>query len=380
MKHIGKILFMMAFAVTFFMAMPMSSKAAPNESGFDANYYRENYKDVVKEIGNDEKALENYHFTIGVIEGKYASELDKRVKKTEGMAAFDADYYAAKYKDVVKVVGKDAVALLEHYLTNGLNEGRYANARQEKRKLTAKDMFNAEYYMREYPDVVNAVGTDKEALLRHFITNGAREGRYANAALEGSVSNVYGGFHAAYYAEKNPEVAAKLKYDTVALRNHYIRTARINGSYSCEEHEQRVIEEIEEAIREAEEAKQNKSSNKVADASNREVTYAIWYIDSLSNYQDIYWNATINNGGGSYSYQCVIRDSNGNMIPASEFDWTVNKINANSATIDATGRVTVQGNIVGTIIHYEIKITATHKTTGKKAEDEMYRDILAVAG
>lgn len=51
---------------------------------------------------------------------------------TQAMAAekFDPAFYAATYPDVVAVLGTDANALYKHYLTYGQNEGRmpYANA------------------------------------------------------------------------------------------------------------------------------------------------------------------------------------------------------------------------------------------------------------
>lgn len=42
-------------------------------------------------------------------------------------------------------------------------------------------VFDAEYYAQTYPDVANAVGTDKDALYNHYVTFGKAEGRMACA-------------------------------------------------------------------------------------------------------------------------------------------------------------------------------------------------------
>ncbi len=46
-------------------------------------------------------------------------------------SGFDAAYYAAKYPDVVAVVGDSRNALINHYLEFGIAEGRYQNAEEE---------------------------------------------------------------------------------------------------------------------------------------------------------------------------------------------------------------------------------------------------------
>ncbi len=44
---------------------------------------------------------------------------------------FDATYYANKYPDVVQQLGNDPAALEQHYLTFGVNEGRFQNQQEE---------------------------------------------------------------------------------------------------------------------------------------------------------------------------------------------------------------------------------------------------------
>ena len=47
-------------------------------------------------------------------------------------SGFDPVYYAQKYPDVVAVVGDSQPALINHYLTFGIGEGRFQNAEEEE--------------------------------------------------------------------------------------------------------------------------------------------------------------------------------------------------------------------------------------------------------
>ncbi len=47
-------------------------------------------------------------------------------------SGFDPVYYAQKYPDVVAVVGDSQQALINHYLTFGIGEGRFQNAEEEE--------------------------------------------------------------------------------------------------------------------------------------------------------------------------------------------------------------------------------------------------------
>ncbi len=53
----------------------------------------------------------------------------------EENVGFDASYYAAKYPDVVEALGTDYNALYNHYVTFGIKEGRYQNQYEEDNKI-----------------------------------------------------------------------------------------------------------------------------------------------------------------------------------------------------------------------------------------------------
>ncbi len=96
-------------------------------------------------------------------------------------AIFDAEYYAQNYPDVVSALGTDADALYQHYLVAGKNEGRLPYAPESITNLDLFENFESEYYTSLYPDVVAVYGTEPVALYQHYINYGKAEGRYPNA-------------------------------------------------------------------------------------------------------------------------------------------------------------------------------------------------------
>lgn len=89
-------------------------------------------------------------------------------------AVFDASFYYNAYPDVAAACGTDANALLNHYISFGVYEGRNASAE-----------FNAQAYRQRYQDLEEAFGDDMAAYCRHYVTFGAAEGR--NAAADGEI-------------------------------------------------------------------------------------------------------------------------------------------------------------------------------------------------
>ncbi len=79
---------------------------------------------------------------------------------------FDAKYYASIYPDLQAAFGNNEKALLQHYLTNGLKEGRIANP-----------TFNLVAYRNGYADLQAAFGDNWDAYANHYLTCGKAEGR-----------------------------------------------------------------------------------------------------------------------------------------------------------------------------------------------------------
>lgn len=83
-------------------------------------------------------------------------------------AVFDATYYAEHYPDLKAAFGTDEAALLNHFITCGMAEGRQGNAE-----------FNVQAYKEGYSDLQAAFGDNLPAYYMHYITNGKAEGRTA---------------------------------------------------------------------------------------------------------------------------------------------------------------------------------------------------------
>ena len=79
---------------------------------------------------------------------------------------FDPEYYAKQYPDVVLALGNNKEALWNHYVSHGLAEGRQIN----------KD-FNVLAYSAAYPDLQKAFGNDILAYYVHYMNYGKNENR-----------------------------------------------------------------------------------------------------------------------------------------------------------------------------------------------------------
>lgn len=80
--------------------------------------------------------------------------------------AFDATFYANKYPDVKKAFGTNADALFNHFINNGMKEGRMINAN-----------FDPKAYIDAYPDIKAYCKGDYTKAYEHYFKNGKNEGR-----------------------------------------------------------------------------------------------------------------------------------------------------------------------------------------------------------
>lgn len=108
----------MAMALSLAIVLP--AQAAPADAAsyaavFDYIYYAQCYPDLQAVFGNDEAALLNHFITCGMAEGR------------QGNAEFNVQYYKARYADLQAVFGEDLPAYYMHYMTCGKAEGRQGN-------------------------------------------------------------------------------------------------------------------------------------------------------------------------------------------------------------------------------------------------------------
>lgn len=81
---------------------------------------------------------------------------------------FDPTYYTNKYADLKNVFGNDSTKLFNHFISNGMKEGRQASSN-----------FNVTVYKNRYADLQKAFGTNLPEYYKHYVTNGQKEGRSA---------------------------------------------------------------------------------------------------------------------------------------------------------------------------------------------------------
>ena len=83
-------------------------------------------------------------------------------------AVFDADYYLKNNPDVAKWANNDKDKALQHFINCGMAEGRRGN-----------EAFDVQSYYNEYPDLRAAFGTDLARYYEHYMSYGKSEGRHA---------------------------------------------------------------------------------------------------------------------------------------------------------------------------------------------------------
>ena len=100
--------------------------------------------------------------------------------KVDYSVVFDAEYYYNAYSDIRSSVENNQKALLQHFITFGMQEGRRGNAE-----------FDVKAYMQNNADLVNEFGTeDLTSYYLHYITCGKKEGRIAVSANADSVTEI----------------------------------------------------------------------------------------------------------------------------------------------------------------------------------------------
>lgn len=114
---------------------------------------------------------------------------------------FDADYYAEQYPDLKAAFGNDEAALYKHFLTYGIKEGRVMNP-----------VIDIVKYREQYADLQTAFGDDWDSYIKHYFEFGVNENRdngtdfdiLAYIAAYGDVKEAYGNDYVAvakHYAE-----------------------------------------------------------------------------------------------------------------------------------------------------------------------------------
>ncbi|CAH2792292.1 MAG: Glycosyl transferase, group 2 family [uncultured Caballeronia sp.] len=143
--------------------------------------------------------------------GQLASVTNKLVPAPPG---FDAEFYVRAYPDV-RESGVDPVS---HYVQHGKSEGRLASLPPADQYL--KEPFNADFYLQQYPDVRDS-GADP---YEHYVLYGKAEGRLATPPSATARSG-QGEFVAEFYVRQYPDI----REAGVDPYQHYISHGRDEG-------------------------------------------------------------------------------------------------------------------------------------------------------
>jgi len=113
----------------------------------------------------------------GSSSGEVTARAQSALTPTTGLDApllFDWQYYVGLYPDLQAAFGNNPAALTQHWLTNGIYEGRRASP-----------VFDCSLYLGIYPDLSKAFGSDCAAAMNHFFNTGLPlEGRRASIEFD----------------------------------------------------------------------------------------------------------------------------------------------------------------------------------------------------
>ena len=166
---------------------------------FDVKTYKNNYADLHKAFGNNNILYYKHYLEYGKAEGRKAvasSNSGNNGNTNNGNTGsntgnntgnntmpsastvyngvdyalvYDYEYYKKKYADLRNTFGDDPKKYLQHFVENGMREGRQASA-----------SFNVSAYKNRYADLRAAFGNNTASYYMHYIKNGKAEGRTAN--------------------------------------------------------------------------------------------------------------------------------------------------------------------------------------------------------
>ena len=134
-------------------------KAAGLRDVFDAKYYADQYPDLKAAFGYDEEALFQHFVNNGLKEGRNMSPI------------LNVQAYRESYEDLDKAFGDNWDAYVEHYFTFGVNERRQEGV-----------LFDPLEYADSYGDIKAAFGNDINAIVKHYLDCGIEENRTEGTA------------------------------------------------------------------------------------------------------------------------------------------------------------------------------------------------------
>lgn len=163
---------------------------------YDKDYYYNKNPDLQRFIGNNPEALLRHFVTNGMKEGRQAKE------------TFDLSYYKFKYSDLQRTFGNHYELYYSHYMSNGYREGRQAYSYSFYNGVDYSLVYDKDYYYNKHPDLQRVIGNNPTELIKHFISNGMAEARQAKETFDvnyyrtkySDLQRAFGNHYALYYS------------------------------------------------------------------------------------------------------------------------------------------------------------------------------------
>lgn len=173
---------------------------------YDKDYYYNKYPDLQRVFGNDSVALLRHFVTNGMQEGRQAKE------------TFDVSYYKYKYSDLQRAFGNHYVLYYSHYMSNGYREGRQAYSYSFYDGVDYSLIYDKDYYYNKHTDLQRIIGNNPTELIKHFISNGMAEARQAKET-----------FDVNYYRAKYSDLQRAFGNHYVLYYSHYMSNGYREG-------------------------------------------------------------------------------------------------------------------------------------------------------
>ena len=208
--------------------------------GFSLNIYKKYNRDLREAFGDNNAKYYDHYIRRGYKEGRvyslnssivYTVDTSKEFKpitKMDGIdysLVYDYDYYIAHNPDVKNAYGDDDILVLRHFVRNGMREGR-----------RAKETFDLQSYKNAYSDLRSAFGNDNKAYYLHYIRNGYRENRVTTGVTEvkGGITTYNGVDYSrvydyTYYINHNPDVKRAFGNNEQAVLRHFVNYGMREG-------------------------------------------------------------------------------------------------------------------------------------------------------
>lgn len=145
-------------ALSLICGLALSSEMTVNAAGlkdvFNAEYYADQYPDLLAAFGYDEELLYKHFLEYGLKEGRVMNPVIDIVK------------YRNSYEDLDNAFGDNWDAYVQHYIEYGI----------EEKRDNGTD-FDPIMYVESYADIEAAFGDDFSAIIDHYQTYGMKEER-----------------------------------------------------------------------------------------------------------------------------------------------------------------------------------------------------------